>query len=241
MESNSSPWNRIHWTEDSITRSPWMADSTAGTFSARPDTDVVNTSPDFDSKWSAAHKYVRWNKKCAPDKPLPSRPMSITYSNMPQHLLILCIRNCYVARKRYVQCAWLIDINSLGLHSAIFEAPLRYGRDRSSRYKTDAIYCFDSFDSSKTWLLQILADKHYSPSNSHSSFDQHGISELSTGRIDPRVGSGHDFAGFLRVGSGQHFVFLKFFTDYFLVLNRFESSNTAFGLIAFLRYSIYNN
>ena len=36
------------------------------------------------------------------------------------------------------------------------------------------------------------------------------VSELSTGRMDPRVGSsrvgsGHDFAGFWRVGSGQHF------------------------------------
>ena len=27
--------------------------------------------------------------------------------------------------------------------------------------------------------------------------------ELSTGRMDPRVGSGHDFAGFWRVGSGR--------------------------------------
>ena len=38
--------------------------------------------------------------------------------------------------------------------------------------------------------------------------------ELSTGRMDPRVGSGrvgsgHDFAGFWRVGSGQHFGFLS--------------------------------
>ena len=36
-------------------------------------------------------------------------------------------------------------------------------------------------------------------------------SELSTGRMDPRVGSGHDFAGFWRVGSGQHFGFLIFY------------------------------
>ena len=51
--------------------------------------------------------------------------------------------------------------------------------------------------------------------------------ELSTGRIDPRVGSGrigsgqigsgHDFAGFWRVVSGQHFGFMSFFTEYFLV------------------------
>ena len=36
-------------------------------------------------------------------------------------------------------------------------------------------------------------------------------SELSTGRMDPRVGSGHDFAGFWRVGSGQHFGFISFY------------------------------
>ena len=38
------------------------------------------------------------------------------------------------------------------------------------------------------------------------------ITELSTGRMDPRVGSGHDFAGFWarRVGSGQHFEFVSF-------------------------------
>ena len=40
--------------------------------------------------------------------------------------------------------------------------------------------------------------------------------ELSTGRMDPRVGSGrvgsgHDFAGFWRVGSGQHFGFFLVF------------------------------
>ena len=49
------------------------------------------------------------------------------------------------------------------------------------------------------------------------------ISELSTGRMDPRVGSGrvrvgsgHDFAGFWRVGSGQNLGFF-IFTYYFLV------------------------
>ena len=35
--------------------------------------------------------------------------------------------------------------------------------------------------------------------------------ELSTGRMDPRVGSGHDFAGFWRVGSGQHFGIFSFY------------------------------
>ena len=56
-----------------------------------------------------------------------------------------------------------------------------------------------------------------------------------------RVGSGHDFAGFWRVGSGRvgsALRIFKFFTNYFLVP---ESSNTAFGLIDFLRYLIYNN
>ena len=46
--------------------------------------------------------------------------------------------------------------------------------------------------------------------------------ELSTGRMDPRVGSGrvrsgHDFVGFWLVGSGQRFGFCSLFTDYFLV------------------------
>ena len=51
------------------------------------------------------------------------------------------------------------------------------------------------------------------------------IPELSTGRMDPRVGSGrvgsgHDFAGFLRVGSGRvgsPLRIFKIFLDYFLV------------------------
>ena len=70
--------------------------------------------------------------------------------------------------------------------------------------------------------------------------------ELSTGRMDPQVGSGRitilpDFGGSGRVGSGQHFGFLSFLLIIFWYLNRFESSNTAFGLIDFLRYLIYNN
>ena len=70
--------------------------------------------------------------------------------------------------------------------------------------------------------------------------------ELSTGRMDPRVGSGrvgsgHDFAGFWRVGSGQHFGFFNFSLIISQYLNRYESSNTTFGLIDFLRYLIYNN
>ena len=44
---------------------------------------------------------------------------------------------------------------------------------------------------------------------------QHGTTELSTGRMDPRVGSGHDFAGFWRVGSALRI--FKLFTDYFFV------------------------
>ena len=67
---------------------------------------------------------------------------------------------------------------------------------------------------------------------------------VGSGRVGSgRVGSGHDFAGFWRVGvgSGQHFRFLSFLLIIFWYLNRFESSNTAFGLIDFLRYLIYNN
>ena len=56
-----------------------------------------------------------------------------------------------------------------------------------------------------------------------------------------RVGPGPDFAGFWRVGSGQHFGFLSSLLIISQYLNRYESSNTAFGLIDFLRYLIYNN
>ena len=95
--------------------------------------------------------------------------------------------------------------------------------------------------------------------------------ELSKGRMDPRVGSGHDFAGFWLVESGQHFsvpAVLSPSVDPYLMrgltntvyyhtttisdlfsflliiswyLNRYEFSNTTFGLIDFLRYLIYNN
>ena len=67
------------------------------------------------------------------------------------------------------------------------------------------------------------------------------VPELSTGRMDPRVETGRvtilaDFGG-----SGHHFGFLSFLIIIPWYLNRYESSNTAFGLIDFLRYLIYNN
>ena len=37
------------------------------------------------------------------------------------------------------------------------------------------------------------------------------------------VGLGHDFAGFWRVGSGQHLGFISLLTDYFLVSESGES------------------
>ena len=64
--------------------------------------------------------------------------------------------------------------------------------------------------------------------------------ELSTGRMDPPVGSGRVESRFCRilagrVGSGQHFGFFSFLLIICWYLNRFESSNTAFGLIDSLR------
>ena len=49
-----------------------------------------------------------------------------------------------------------------------------------------------------------------------------------------RVGSGHDFDRFWRVGSGQPFLIFLLIISWFL--NRNEFSNTTFGLIVFLRY-----
>ena len=72
--------------------------------------------------------------------------------------------------------------------------------------------------------------------------------------MDPRVGSGRvgsgrvgpgrvtilpDFGGSGLVGSALRiFSFLLIISWY---LNRYDSSNTTFGLIAFHRYLIYNN
>ena len=71
----------------------------------------------------------------------------------------------------------------------------------------------------------------------------HG-SDGPAGRVGSgRVGSGHDFAGFWRVGSGR--VSTSDFPSFSLIiswyLNQYESSNTTFGLIDFLQYLIYDN
>ena len=65
--------------------------------------------------------------------------------------------------------------------------------------------------------------------------------ELSTGRMDPRVGSGRvtilpDFGG-----SGQPSGIFSFLLIISWYLNRYESSKTTFGFIDFIRYLIYNN
>ena len=75
-------------------------------------------------------------------------------------------------------------------------------------------------------------------------------SELSTGRMDRRVGSGRVGSGRIlsriladsgRVGSGQHFGFISFLLIISWYLNRHESSNSTLALIDFHRYLIYNN
>ena len=75
-----------------------------------------------------------------------------------------------------------------------------------------------------------------------------GSSRVGSGRIGSgpvrsgRAGSGHDFAGFWRVRSGQYFGFLSFSQIISWYLNRYESSNTAFGLIFYdIYYLIYKN
>ena len=54
-----------------------------------------------------------------------------------------------------------------------------------------------------------------------------------------RVGSGRVGSG--RVGSGQHFGLICFLLIISRYLNRYESSNTTFGLIDFHGYLLYNN
>ena len=45
--------------------------------------------------------------------------------------------------------------------------------------------------------------------------------------MDPGIGSGHDFAGFLQIGSAL----VQFLLITFRFLNQYESSNTTFGMI----------
>ena len=75
------------------------------------------------------------------------------------------------------------------------------------------------------------------------------ISELYTGRMDPRIESSRvesgrvtillDFGGWDRVRSALRIC--NFLLIISWDLNRYESSNTKFGLIYFLRYLINNN
>ena len=64
--------------------------------------------------------------------------------------------------------------------------------------------------------------------------------------MDPRVGSDRvtilpDFGGSGRVESAVRISTSDFLLIISWYLNRYESSNTTFGLIDFLRYLIYNN
>ena len=61
-------------------------------------------------------------------------------------------------------------------------------------------------------------------------------SELSTGRMDPRIGSGRIGVKILQEfgGSGQHFGFFSFLLIISWCIDRYESSNTTFGLIDLL-------
>jgi hypothetical protein len=74
---------------------------------------------------------------------------------------------------------------------------------------------------------------------------------VGSGRVGSgRVGSGWVGSRFCRILAGRvgsALRIFKYFTDYFFVpesiwidMNRYESSNTVFGLIDFLRYLIYN-
>ena len=86
----------------------------------------------------------------------------------------------------------------------------------------------------------LFKDQQMEPRVVHGSDGPAG--RVGSGRVGSgRAGSGHDFAGFWRVGSGQHFGFISFLLIISWYLSRYESSNSTFGLIAFHRYLIYNN
>ena len=73
-------------------------------------------------------------------------------------------------------------------------------------------------------------------SSGGSSIMKYDKTELSTGWMDQRVGS-----RFFRILAGQYFGFHSILLIISWYPNRYESSNTTFGFIDFLRHSIYNN
>ena len=86
--------------------------------------------------------------------------------------------------------------------------------------------------------------QHWDSMGAAVALRQHRVVHGSDGPAG-RVGSGSGRVGSRfcrilagRVGSGQHFGFFSFLLIISWYLNRYESSNTTFGLIDFLRYLI---
>ena len=70
------------------------------------------------------------------------------------------------------------------------------------------------------------------------------LSELSTGRMDQRVGSGRIGSRFCQILAGRvgsALQIFKFFADYFLVPESILIFEYYIRIIDFLRYLIYNN
>ena len=129
---------------------------------------------------------------------------------------------------------WVINISIRELHQHNLFDHIRCGwvlhMHMITAYADDYGIC--------RWLLRMRMITAYA--------DDYLISELSTGRMDPRFGSGRVGSRFCRilagrVESGQHFGFSSFLLIISWYLNLYESSNTTVGLIDFHQYLLWNN
>ena len=112
------------------------------------------------------------------------------------------------------QCSYLNNI--MLVHFIAIQSCSRYCSDVAIKY------CIRPFGHACSHSLRVIVGP-----------------ELSTGRTDPRVGSGRvtilpDFGGSGRVGSALRFFSISLIISWYL--NRCESSNTTFGLID-IRYN----
>ena len=167
---------------------------------------------------------------------LSMMPVNIAISVAPCFDIPMLIRQLYLVYFR-TRC---FRVRAAPCHAAsgraapCHTAPCHAASGRYSTGRYLSMRLIDLIDKS-------VGDRDHLDDNYHDFDDDYDDddAELSTGRMDPRVGSGRvtilpDFGG-----SGQHFGFYSFLLIISWYLNRYESSNTTFGLINFLRYLIY--
>ena len=103
---------------------------------------------------------------------------------------------------------------------------------------------FDNNNNNMIELFPKRGETGFSPNINFLATPMHDvIDRVVHGSDGPAGWVGSRFCRILagRVGSGQHFGFFSFLLIISWYLNRYESSNTIFGFIDFLRYLVHND